>query len=104
MHDLKGETYGQWTVLRRAFVQSPYRYWLCQCACGTERAVRGVDLRRSVSKNCGCVRRQQCKTLVFHRYDLSNRPQERPPDCRDQSIGNSDDNAEPTHELAQCVA
>jgi hypothetical protein len=50
-----GKTFGYWTVLRRA---GKDRYgnakWLCRCTCGTEKPVLVGDLRRGMSRNCGC--------------------------------------------------
>jgi len=50
-----GKQFGYWLVLRR---DGKDKYgnamWLCRCVCGTERRVLVGDLRRGMSRNCGC--------------------------------------------------
>src|SRR5262245_54123129 len=66
--DLTGQRFGRWTVL----ALHPERYhlkrgcvalWLCRCECDTERVVHGRALRRNISTNCGCVRREKLAKL-----------------------------------------
>src|SRR5262249_60705733 len=64
--DLSGQRFGGWTAVavhperfRRCSV--PYVLWLCRCDCGTERLVLGNNLRRGMSTNCGCIRREKLK-------------------------------------------
>ena len=33
--------------------------WLCMCDCGTERIVRGVDLKSNNTKSCGCINKEK---------------------------------------------
>ena len=64
IQELIGKRFSQWTVLSEV---DPYisakgkksRAMLCQCSCGTVKAVRLSLLRREGSKNCGCVRSAQ---------------------------------------------
>jgi hypothetical protein len=57
--DLTGMTFGRWTVLSRVENDKHGNaQWLCRCVEGNERVVRGSDLRRGNSQNCGCVRRE----------------------------------------------
>jgi hypothetical protein len=51
-----GKNFGYWLVLRRAG-KDKYgnAMWLCRCVCGTERRVHVGDLRRGMSRNCGCM-------------------------------------------------
>jgi hypothetical protein len=35
--------------------------WLCKCDCGSEVIVDGNNLRRSISKSCGCLRSELTK-------------------------------------------
>lgn len=44
---------GRWTLLTRQGSKT-----LCRCDCGTERLVVTGDLRRGVSKSCGCLSRE----------------------------------------------
>lgn len=54
--DLTGQIFGRWTVLTHASKtdKSGNAYWLCQCACGTQREVVGRSLTRGRSTSCGC--------------------------------------------------
>ena len=55
--DETGKRYGRWTVIGKA--SSRYRsiMWLCRCDCGTERAIKGWNLRGGHTKSCGCARK-----------------------------------------------
>ncbi len=54
--NLAGGIFGRWRVLRRHRRRSSYCYWLCRCACGSVREVRGVNLTNGSSVSCGCTR------------------------------------------------
>lgn len=56
--DLTGQTFGRWTVMRRAESPTGRTMWLCKCSCGTERAVFAADLKSQKSKSCGCLRNE----------------------------------------------
>lgn len=56
--DITGKTFGKWKVIEFAGIISRAAYWLCKCECGTERIVNGKNLRRGVSKDCGCGRKE----------------------------------------------
>lgn len=51
-----GDQYGRWTVLCN--VELP-GYWLCECACGTVKEVRGAHMRSGASPSCGCFGRDK---------------------------------------------
>lgn len=58
VEDLTGRCFGRLTVLsidpdRR----SKPVYWLCVCACGVRRSVRGKELRSGATVSCGCYAR-----------------------------------------------
>lgn len=57
--DLTGQRFGNLTVLFRVdnTKQGDSR-WLCQCRCGHQVVVKGVSLRSSHSKSCGCMQRE----------------------------------------------
>lgn len=66
MNDLlSGERFGDWTVIGPAgsVVVGRDRIKrknasLCECRCGTRRQVLNNNLKRGLSHNCGCVRKQ----------------------------------------------
>lgn len=67
MEIVPGMVFGRWTVLEvieRPKGSKPRRWIRCQCACGTERNVNEDNLKRGLSKSCGCAARE------FHRNRL----------------------------------
>ena len=53
-----GNIYGKLTVLKRALRpegRPKGAYWLCQCECGTQKIIRGADLRAGSVNSCGCL-------------------------------------------------
>ena len=53
--DLTGQVFDRWTVISFAgMVGTDGAYWTCRCECGTERAVRGLNLRYRKTHSCGC--------------------------------------------------
>ena len=57
---MEGRQFGRLLVLHRA--EPPVRtersrlYWLCECQCGNRVIVRGTQLRRGMTRSCGCLR------------------------------------------------
>jgi hypothetical protein len=51
-----GAQYGLWTVIAEAAPKASTgdRMWNCRCACGTEREIKGSQLRRGATRSCGC--------------------------------------------------
>lgn len=50
--------FSDWSVISRPVLTNRRTSYLCRCKCGTERMVLENNLKRGVSKNCGCVRRE----------------------------------------------
>jgi hypothetical protein len=66
-----GERFGRWTVIRettsrRTAGGTPLRYMLCQCDCGTRKAVRVGVLRSAESLSCGCLRLESVRKNIKH--------------------------------------
>lgn len=58
--DLTGQRFGKWTVLKRVGKNSQKQpTWLCKCDCGQEAIVDGSNLRKGLSKSCGCSRKNR---------------------------------------------
>lgn len=50
---------GRLTVLRRSTLPlSREAYWVCVCACGTEKVATGSQLRARTVQSCGCLQRE----------------------------------------------
>lgn len=59
--DLAGETFGFLTVLERDLSthigHEEDAYWICRCnKCNSIKTVRGVNLRKGVTRSCGCIK------------------------------------------------
>ena len=53
--DLKGQTFVNWRVVAQAGnARGGGAIWACVCKCGSEKDVRGTDLRLGKSTSCGC--------------------------------------------------
>jgi hypothetical protein len=63
--DIGGKRFGRWQVVAEARRDKTRKdggsgdsYWLCKCACGTEREVYLGNLTRGLSQSCGCLHRE----------------------------------------------
>jgi hypothetical protein len=66
--DITGLRFTRWTVIRRAGNNSSgTALWLCRCSCGTERSIRGTELRYGQSTSCGCLMREISRDLCIRR-------------------------------------
>ena len=66
--NLKGQTFGQWTVVGDSWVRSKDRRvrWLCRCTCGEIQMITTRGLTSSRSKNCRrCALRKYNPTRVL---------------------------------------
>lgn len=72
--DLRGQTFGYWTVLRFDCVSCKKSKWLCKCQCGTIKSVYSDTLRNGRSTSCGCHSRDFMKTKkIATTYGLYHR-------------------------------
>ena len=58
-----GNTYDYLTVISRAGSKDKYATWLCKCQCGNVVEVKGVNLRRSGTKSCGCLQKEKVNKM-----------------------------------------
>src|SRR5574337_460855 len=56
LEPIAGESFYNWTAIRRLGTTRNGTLWLCRCVCGKERDVRVTDLRRGRNRSCGCTR------------------------------------------------
>lgn len=57
--DLTGRRFGRLTVIGRAGSDKQGQaMWLCRCDCGTEKVVRGANLRHGRTRSCGCLEQE----------------------------------------------
>lgn len=58
--DLHGATFGRLTAIERAGKDAHGNLlWFCRCSCGNERTVICDNLRRGLTKSCGCLHREK---------------------------------------------
>lgn len=60
--DLTNQRFGRLVVIKLSEKQdsSKNAHWFCDCECGTKNIIiRGISLRRGISKSCGCYSSEQ---------------------------------------------
>ena len=67
--DLTGKRFGLLTVIERTPDSPKNPKWLCVCDCGKESVVWGGNLRRGLTKSCGCAqalpRHGMARTAIY---------------------------------------
>lgn len=72
--DLTGNTFGYWLVLSFDCIKYRKTMWRCRCACGEERSVDGLALRKGRSTSCGCHSKDYMKASpIATRHGLKNK-------------------------------
>ena len=54
--DITGQRFGRLTVVKRYDVTR----WLCRCDCGNETYSDSYQLRKGITKSCGCLQKELC--------------------------------------------
>ena len=79
--DMTGQRFGRLTVIERAGNTTPptmYGWgdvkaiWRCKCDCGAECIVIGANLRRGLTRSCGCLRRDKLRERRNAKRQSSN--------------------------------
>lgn len=60
--DLTGKRFERWVVLSMCDDGNPMIKWTCRCDCGTILDVTGNNLKRGLSRSCGCLKRELAGT------------------------------------------
>jgi hypothetical protein len=72
-----GKKYERLTVLRFDSIKGKRRHYECECACGNKKVINIGNLRRGLTKSCGClykewnaahIRKDSTKRKLFDRY------------------------------------
>ncbi len=73
--DLKGKRFGRLTVLAHSMSRASdcALHWRCRCDCGTEKDVRGANLRNGGAKSCGCLRREVGLRTITHGHTVGGK-------------------------------
>jgi len=66
--DLTGQRFGRLVVAERAANRGKnISYWWCICDCGTEKEIRGSNLRHGATRSCGCLLSERAReTHIIH--------------------------------------
>lgn len=56
--NMSGRRFGRLKVLTPNGRRGHYVTWLCLCDCGNKCTVSGFNMRRGLSRSCGCLRRE----------------------------------------------
>ena len=63
-----GRRFSRWLVLEESYQtidnqgKTVYRF-LCKCDCGTIKVVRASNLRKGISRSCGCLNKEVCRDI-----------------------------------------
>ena len=74
LKDLKGKTYGRWTVIEKTDkkTKSGNVYWVCKCECGTIKSIVGSSLTSGQTTSCGCLRNEKAKQQMEQLWENNN--------------------------------
>lgn len=66
--DIKNKRFGRLRVLEKSTKRSSGSVmWYCLCDCGEKKLIAGYDLRRGMTKSCGCLaNRKNNPTKIIH--------------------------------------
>lgn len=59
-----GVQFGSWTVMDEGTLKGRNRYYLCRCACETERLVKYEDMAKLPGRSYACIREQRKKAVA----------------------------------------
>lgn len=69
LKDITGQRFGRLTVLYRDNSKpkghGQKAWWICKCDCGNIKSVKGENLRRGLTKSCGCLHKETMRKLLF---------------------------------------
>lgn len=69
LKDMTGQRFGRLTVLYRDESKPKGHghkaWWICKCDCGNIKSIKGENLRRGLTKSCGCLHKEVMKKLKF---------------------------------------
>ena len=68
LNDLTGNVYGRLTVFSRDYTKKTNTYWNCICDCGKIVSVYGGNLKRKLTKSCGCLNVEETTRRDFARH------------------------------------
>ena len=73
--DLTGRKFNRWSVigLHQEKDRNGQQLWFCVCDCGTEKYILGGNLKRGLTKSCGCFKKEvDIARGITKKRDLTN--------------------------------
>lgn len=67
-----GEVFGRWTVITDAYRVGNYWYVDALCSCGSSKTVLQGNLRKGVTKSCGCLNIEAAKARGTHKQSKTS--------------------------------
>lgn len=68
--DLTGQVFGRLTVIEEEIPRKTKRIrWICQCECGTIKAISSNDLRMGKTLSCGCLRNDKVRQAIGNKLE-----------------------------------
>ena len=65
-NDLTNQKFGRLTVqMKGKKDKNGHQFWLCKCDCGNIVEVNGDNLRRNLTRSCGCLHKEKIHNLMF---------------------------------------
>lgn len=65
---MEGKVFGRWTVIEFSHKDSQSRrVWLCECECGSIKAVLEYNLKSGRSTSCGCYHKETISKIISDR-------------------------------------
>lgn len=61
MENLSNRIFNRWKVISFAYTKDKRSYWLSKCQCGSIKIILGGNMKRGLSKSCGCWNREICR-------------------------------------------
>ena len=77
IQDLTGKKFGRWTVIEYAGIDKHHNaLWLCECSCEnkTRKIVISNNLKRGISKSCGCLMMEMSREKMIAYNKEAHRP------------------------------
>lgn len=66
IYDLTGQRFGRLVVIKKGKKDNAqHQFWQCKCDCGNIVEINGDNLRREVTKSCGCLHSEIMHNTVF---------------------------------------
>ena len=69
-----GTKYGRLTIVKEVEPKGHYRYFQCQCECGTIRDFKIYRLTKGITVSCGCYGKELAKSMGAQAYERNLKP------------------------------